>query len=53
MTYLVITSQMVSFCDNLDIAIKLTKECVQNGNVQLKVIHASRNEVLENLEKYA
>ena len=53
MTYLVITSSMVSFCDSLDIAINLTKEFRTEGNVTLKVIHASKNEVLENLEKYA
>lgn len=53
MTYLVITKTMVSFCDSLDIAINLTKECRKEGDVTLKVINAPRNEVLKSLEKYA
>lgn len=53
MTYLVITDRMVSCCDTLDIAIALTKQCVEHGNVTLKVINASRSEVMNNLERYA
>ena len=53
MTYLVITNKMVSCCDTLNIAIALTKQCVEHGDVTLKVINAPRNEVMNNLEKYA